>query len=699
LIPYVNYSEWGKALIDNDLNVLTDRTIDKLKIAKDKVSQVEAFLDGVKSLIPFKEVCVLSIDKDTNSAINIAPSDEESCNLSLDEKGILPQCYHSLQSLYINDVSRSLLFNDQIDLINKKDIVKILVSPIISSGDDRKVLGIVWIGLEKGFQQFILEDVENLEKFIRSTGKYILNNGFLSNSDNHESIIECMGMKKTLLAKMKRVEDYYASTIHDIRTPMSAIMGFMELMLLDEKNEEKRSYIDSSLKSAEHIIALINDALDMSKVASGKMRLDKTTFSPIVGLGDVAKLFYNSMKKNNIEFSVYLDPLMPSMINSDLHRIKQIINNLLSNAMKFTPKKGMVSLEACYNKDSNTLEISVSDTGIGIAKDRQKSIFSPYIQESNTTSTQYGGTGLGLAISQQLSILLGGTISIESEQRVGTTFTVMLPCEVANNLDSIVDREIFENQSILIYTTNKDHLLLNTIRRYLDSVNIAYHLLDANKSLVIDKQYNLIIIDRDDSFEYIELLQEYLDSDGKILLVEDRYSSKECHLEGAVKLVYSPMLPDKLFDTLHKLIVPMKQIDSDKNSVDKYISLKEYKVLVVDDNMVSIKLMIEILKKYELQTVGCCSPHEALEIFENELFDIVFIDQNMPMMNGDEAISKMREIEKNKYQKRTKIFALTGDTDMNINKKMIDAGADAVFTKPLHIKEIYKVVFEAVERS
>ena len=436
----------------------------------------------------------------------------------------------------------------------------------------------------------------------------------------------------------------------------------------------------------------------MSKVASGKMRLDKTMFSPIVGLGDVAKLFYNSMKKNNIKFSVYLDPLMPSMINSDLHRIKQIINNLLSNAMKFTSEKGTVSLEACYNKDSNTLEISVSDTGIGIAKDRQKSIFSPYIQESNTTSTQYGGTGLGLAISQQLSILLGGTISIESEQGVGSTFTVMLPCEVAGDLEPIVDRDIYNNQSILIYTTNKDHLLLNTIRRYLDSVNIAYDLLDSNKPLVIDKKYNLIIIDRDDSFEYIELLQEYLDSDGKTLLVEDRYNSKECHLEGAVKLVYSPMLPDKLFDTLHKLIVPMKQIDSDENSADKYISLKEYKVLVVDDNMVSIKLMIEILKKYELQTVGCCSPKEALELFENELFDIVFIDQNMPMMNGDEAIIKMREIEKNKYQKRTNIFALTGDADMNINKKMIDAGADAVFTKPLHIKEIYKAVFEAVER-
>jgi len=681
------------------LSVLIDEIIEKLKIDKDKVGQIETFLDGIKSLIPFKEICILSINEDTNSAVDIRLNNKSLSNFSLDKKGILPQCYHSQQSLYVNDISRSLLFNNQIDLIGKKDIVKVLVSPIISSGDNKKVLGIVWIGLEKGFQQFIYEDVEILERFIHSTGKYILNNGLLYSDDSQESIAECKGMKKTLLAKMKRVENYYASTIHDIRTPMSAIMGFMELMLLDEENEEKRGYIDSSLRSAEHIIALINDALDMSKVSSGKMRLDKTNFSPIIGLGDIAKLFSNSMKKNSIKFNVYIDPLMPSTINSDLYRIKQIINNLLSNAMKFTPLNGVVSLEAYYDKNSSTLEISVSDTGIGIAKDRQKSIFSPYVQESDTTSSQYGGTGLGLAISQQLSILLGGTISIESEQGHGSIFRVILPCEQVDNSIPIVDIEIYKNVSILVYSTNRNHLLLDTINRYLDNVDIKYNLLDSTETLIIKDEYDLLIIDREDSFEYMELLQKYLDNNGKVLLVENKFNSKECHLEGNVKLVYSPMLPDKLFDTLYKLIASVEASDRDGESIDKNISLKEYKVLVVDDNMVSIKLMLEILKKYELQTVGCCSPKEALVLFENESFDIVFIDQNMPIMNGDEAIIKMREIEKSKSQRRVRIYALTGDVDVNIDKKMIDAGADSVFTKPLHIKEIYKAVLDALDKT
>ena len=218
--------------MDSELSILIDKTIDNLKIAKDRAEQAKIFLDAIKSLIPFKDICVLSIDKSISNATNITFTDIEPYNISLDEKGILPQCYHSQQSLYVNDISRSLLFNEDIDLIDKKNIAKVLVSPIISRGEEKEVLGIVWIGLEKGFQQFIYEDVEKLEKFIHSTGKYILNNGFLSSDENQGNIKECREVKKTLLAKMKRVENYYASTIHDIRTPMSAIMGFMELMLL-----------------------------------------------------------------------------------------------------------------------------------------------------------------------------------------------------------------------------------------------------------------------------------------------------------------------------------------------------------------------------------------------------------------------------------------------------------------------------------
>jgi len=684
-------------LLDNEFNTFIDDTIEKIKISKDKTELIEILQDSIKSFVPYKEICFLSVDEDRDTATTMPLIESESKTYSLNDKGILSQCYQSHQPLLVNDIHRSLLFNEDIDCLDKEDIYKILVVPVLNNNVDKNMLGIVWIGIDKGFQQFIQQDIDNLVRFTNATKRFLFESDSLSSDDNKDSLIACKEAKKILQIKMKRLEEYFASTIHDIRTPMNAVIGFMELMMLDEKDEQKRSYINSTLKSGEHIIALINDALDMSKVASGKMTLDKTTFSPLAGFADVAKLFHNSMRKNSINFDVYIDPLVPAKINSDLYRIKQIINNLLSNALKFTPENGTVTFEVNYDEDKNRLIISVADTGIGIAKDRQKSIFSPYTQEKNSTCSKYGGTGLGLAISQQLSILLDGTLTLESEQGEGSKFTLMLPCETPDGTKPQIDREIYRDQNILIYTTYKDHTLIDTIKRYFDRLDIKYDTFDSTKKLKIEHSYDLAIVDREDSINYIDEIQGYLDDDGKILLAEYKFDSKECYFDGAVKLIYSPILPDMLFDTLQNLIMPSDNNHS--NDEDRYRSdrLKDYKVLVVDDSMINLKLMSEVLKKFQLQVVSSYNPKEALSIFENETFNIVFIDQNMPIMNGDEAIMKMRNIEKERGLKRSTIYALTGDANLDTNEKMIKSGADAVFTKPLHINEIYKAVSEAIE--
>ncbi|SFV64499.1 Sensory transduction histidine kinase [hydrothermal vent metagenome] len=684
-------------MLDNEFNTFIDDTIEKIKISKDKTELIEILQDSIKSFVPYKEICFLSVDEDRDTATTMPLIESESKTYSLNDKGILSQCYQSHQPLLVNDIHRSLLFNEGIDCLDKEDIYKILVVPVLNNNVDKNMLGIVWIGIDKGFQQFIQQDIDNLVRFTNATKRFLFESDSLSSDDNKDSLIACKEAKKILQIKMKRLEEYFASTIHDIRTPMNAVIGFMELMMLDEKDEQKRSYINSTLKSGEHIIALINDALDMSKVASGKMTLDKTTFSPLAGFADVAKLFHNSMRKNSINFDVYIDPLVPAKINSDLYRIKQIINNLLSNALKFTPENGTVTFEVNYDEDKNRLIISVADTGIGIAKDRQKSIFSPYTQEKNSTCSKYGGTGLGLAISQQLSILLDGTLTLESEQGEGSKFTLMLPCETPDGTKPQIDREIYRDQNILIYTTYKDHTLIDTIKRYFDRLDIKYDTFDSTKKLKIEHSYDLAIVDREDSINYIDEIQGYLDDDGKILLAEYKFDSKECYFDGAVKLIYSPILPDMLFDTLQNLIMPSDNNHS--NDEDRYRSdrLKDYKVLVVDDSMINLKLMSEVLKKFQLQVVSSYNPKEALSIFENETFNIVFIDQNMPIMNGDEAIMKMRNIEKERGLKRSTIYALTGDANLDTNEKMIKSGADAVFTKPLHINEIYKAVSEAIE--
>jgi len=684
-------------LLNNEFNTLIDDAVQKIKNSKDRTDLIKILRDSIKAFIPYKEISILSVDEDENTATTIPSIASESRTYSLEEKSILSQCYQSHQPLLVNDIHRSLLYNENIDCLSKENIYKILVVPILNNNIERSLLGIVWIGIERGFQQFIQQDIDNLVRFVNAIKRFLFGSNSSLLDDSKDSLLACKEAKKTLQVKMQRVEDYFASTIHDIRTPMNAVIGFMELMMLDEKDEQKRGYINSTLKSGEHIIALINDALDMSKVASGKMSLDKIIFSPMTGLGDIVKLFHNSMRKNSINFDVYIDPQMPAQINSDLYRIKQIVNNLLSNALKFTPENGTVTFEANYNKDKNMLIISIADTGIGIAKDRQKSIFSPYTQEKDSTCSKYGGTGLGLAISQQLSILLNGTLTLDSEQGEGSKFTFMLPCETPSGIKPQIDTQIYKDRNILIYTTHKDHILINTIKRYLDSLDIKYDTFDNEKKLKVEHSYDLAIIDREDSINNIAEIQSYLDSGGKILLAEHKFDSKECFFDGAVKLIYTPVLPDILFNTLQGLIAPSDSDHFDDEDIYKNNILKDHKVLVVDDSMINLKLMSEILKKFQLKVVSSYNPKEALSIFENEPFDIVFIDQNMPIMNGDKAIANMRDIEKRKGLKKSIIYALTGDANLDTNDKMIKSGADAVFIKPLHIKEIYKAVAKAIE--
>ncbi|MCK5537227.1 MAG: GAF domain-containing protein, partial [Bacteroidales bacterium] len=380
-------------MTDKEFNNFIEKANEELKNIDDITKIISLFHGYVKEVVHCDSMHILSIDKSNNTAKIMEDAGKDTPSYMLDQNGILSQCYASHQPLLINDVNRSLLYNKEIDSLNEENIQKILVVPILDNDAEKNILGMVWIAIGKGFQQFIQEDLDVLVRFVDAIKHQLSFENSSSLGEETNALEICMDSKKVLQAKIERNENYFASTIHDIRTPMNAVIGFMELMMRNETDEQKKDYIDATLKSGEHIVSLINDALDMSKVSNGKMSLDKTIFSPIDGLSDIAKLFYNSMRKKSINFYINIDPLMPALIKTDLHRIKQVVNNLLSNAMKFTPVDGEVVLEAIYSKESDTLKISVNDTGIGIAKDKQKSIFNPYTQETSSTAKEYGGTG------------------------------------------------------------------------------------------------------------------------------------------------------------------------------------------------------------------------------------------------------------------------------------------------------------------
>lgn len=679
-------------MTDQEFNSFIEETTIKVQNSKDKIEVLDIFYDSIKRFIPSEHIKILSIDSDNNRVFTIEKVDSDTIAYHLDEGGILSQCYEFHQPLIVNDINRSLAYNKKIDSLGIESVQKILVLPVMEQKELNDIIGIIWIGIDKGFQQFIQQDIDNLTRFSN-----IIKNKLFFGSNNIEvnSLAVCREYRKELQVKIKRLENSFASTIHDIRTPMNAVIGFMELMMLTEKDMQKRDYIDATLKSGEHIVALINDALDMSKVSSGKMSLNKSDFSPIIGLSDIVKLFYNSMKKKSINFDIYIDPYMPATLHSDLHRVKQIVNNLLSNALKFTPEGGTIRLDARCNKMENVLNISVIDTGIGIAKEKQKDIFSPYKQESNATSSEYGGTGLGLAISQQLSILLDGRLTLESEKDKGATFTFVLPCNAKKieRFDFEIDR--LKEQTILV-KNSKQYNEIGIIKQYFDDLGIEYNVIDDNQKFVISDNITLFIANRNDTIGEIDEIQEFLEQGKSVLFIENNFDSNHCRLEGNLKILPKPILPNILFDSLNRLIDPSMKDISEENIFDNTEKFKGYSVLVVDDSMINLKLMTEVLKRFNLDVASSINPKEALQMLESRTFDVIFIDQNMPMMNGDEVIKKIRSDEKLKNLKPATIYALTGTTDEKVREHMLEAGANAVYAKPIHIMDVYKAIVKTI---
>ena len=675
-------------MIDKVFNRLIDDITLELEQINDKSEILAIIYDAIKKIVPSDEIHILSVDNENKMAYDI---EDNNLSCALDGSGVLCQLYQSHQPLLVNDVSRSLLYNRDIDSLGKENVSKILTIPILQYNSSKNMLGIVWVALKKGYRQFIQEDIDNLVKFINN----IKNRIFEMDTDKKDSanhrLLECQEAKRVLETRIARDENYFASTIHDIRTPMNAVIGFMELMLISENDEQKRDYINSTLKSGEQMVSLINDILDMSKVSSGKMTVDKNDFYSLEAFEDIAKLFYNSIIKKSIKFNIYIDPKLPSMIHSDIYRIKQIINNLLSNAMKFTPEEGEVRFEAIYDKLKSTIRIDITDTGIGIAKDKQKSIFNPYTQEENSTSSQYGGTGLGLAISQQLSILLNGNLTVKSKQGEGSTFTLQLPCEKNVSREPAIDKNKLDNTNMLFYSPSMIYPEFDTIKRYFNDMDIGYDYWQSGKGDYSDG-HSILFIDVSHAQRQGEKIQSFLDEGGLIIFLGNNFETEDYNFKGNFKILHNPILPNILFDKINQLINPEALGKTQDNKLLNNKSLKGLNALVIDDSRINLKLMSEILKKFELTVKTALNPKEGLATLEEEVFDVIFIDQNMPILNGDEAITIIRENEKKNGTKPALIYGLTGETNDEITDKLLNAGADAIFTKPVHIAEIYEAI-------
>ncbi|WP_457747904.1 ATP-binding protein [Sulfurimonas sp.] len=649
--------------------------------------------EKTKEITPAKEAFVLLPKHDTKEFEIVTLG--KNIPMHLEKESVISECYNTKQPLIVNDITRSFLYNEKYDNFMNYELKDLLLIPIVDDTPQKNVLAVMWAAITKGsWNQYTQKDLSYMTRFSIFIKRFLQEKDLIETKEEKEdaSFLDCMEAYDKLSAKNRREQEYFSSIIHDVRTPMNAVIGFLELLNLKEQEKEKKDYLEIALKSAETMVTLINDALDISKMASGKMNIENVEFSIFKELSDVAKLFHNTARKKNISFNTFYDPELPQVIVSDYHRIKQIMNNLLSNAIKFTPENGEIFLDILYDKENDGVTISVKDSGPGIPQNMQKEIFSPYTQEKKSTAREHGGTGLGLSISQQLSILLGGILKLESRPKEGSRFYFTIPCNTPENTPTAFNKKELQEITLLLYNPEIANHAILSLKEYLEKWSVRYkEVHNAKEFLAFNKNFDTFIIFREDAISSNQHVQSLLDAKRAAIIIGDTFL-QECRFEGNVQRINTPLLPNEIF---RALLISLDKEYSNIEDAAKLENLQKFNgknILVVDDNSINLKFMQEVLKIMNINVFLATNGVDAIEKFKNNTIDLIFMDENMSGMQGHEAIATIRNFEQEKKKGASIIIGLTGNADQKTHKTLHKAGANSVLTKPVQLHEIQEAI-------
>lgn len=481
-----------------------------------------------------------------------------------------------------------------------------------------------------------------------------------------------------LAAKMKG--EFLANMSHEIRTPMNGILGFTNLLEKSGLSDKQQSYIEIINGSTMTLLAIINDILDFSKLESGKLELELLPYNPIVEMNKLAQLFVPRLEEKNIRFKVKIDPLISECIYIDLLRIQQIISNLLSNAVKFTPHDGEIVFEVILlekMKNSLSIRIGVRDNGIGITEQQQEKIFEAFGQADGSTTRKFGGTGLGLSICSYLVGLMNSSIYVESTYNEGSYFYFDLPVGVCHVEATMVS--YFKNRIIRIIKTSQDMSCQEKVISYISQLNLPYVLQESLQESPITDVY---VVFCDTDTQLIEILRNRNNDIIFICSETDRVEQLDSvlHISGL----------DNNFSALYNALLSVSTKESGPCTTVKYCNqflTFSGKVLVAEDNPTNQLLIKEYFHSYNLEADIVENGQEAVDIVRSNKYDLIFMDINMPVMSGSEALHHIRA-----YGSKTPIVALTANAMAGDKERFLKEGFDQYLSKPIIQEELESVL-------
>jgi len=507
---------------------------------------------------------------------------------------------------------------------------------------------------------------------------------------------------------------------------MNGVLGMTEILLHTPLREDQREFIDTIRASGESLLHIINDILDSSKIDSGQLSLDPFDFALRTEVDKMVRPIAMKGQSKGLEVLFDIDPETPDSLHGDWNRIKQVLVNLMGNAVKFTTDGEVLLKIELESRTATTLRLrfTVRDTGIGIPPERIDSIFDPFVQADGSMTRLYGGTGLGLSISSRLVAMMGGRIELDSEPGKGTVFRVSIdvsPAAEPISIDPPVSTHSIRGMNVLIVDDNATNRLI--LERTLDAWGITtvtasdgFAALEAiEKSATERRPFDLILTDNDmpnmDGLSFVHnLMTRFGSAAAPTILMLSSVDSVEfyrkCRDLGISANLIKPVSQTALLDSIRKSLQSKGQspdalrhsTDAPENSDKPLRMMRNLKILLVEDNVFNQKVAVALIRREGHAVRVAENGRDALVVLEKERFDIILMDVQMPVMDGLEATAEIRAREA-RTGEHVPIIVLTAHAMAGDRERFLASGADGYVTKPIRMDQLWATMRELLTEN